>query len=208
MNITVIGAGNVGQALGLKWAERGHRVTFGVRDARSPEALRLLQAHEGISVEALGAAVEEGDVILLAIPSKVILETVEAMPSLKGKILLDCSNPMGPANHASGRPDISIAERLAGAAPGARVVKIFNTVGFEVLADPDFNGTAATMFFCCDEETERDVAKQLASDAGFDPVLIGGLANSPMLEQLTLFWGMLAYGQHLGRHLALKLLMK
>jgi predicted dinucleotide-binding enzyme len=160
MKIAILGAGKVGRALGLKWAERGHEITFGVRDSKSPELRAWSESQAGNSFK---------------------------------------SHP---------RDHCYSSKQIARAVPGSRVVKIFNTVGYEVLGDPDFDGTAATMFFCCNEEVERNVAQQLAADAGFDPVMIGGLASSPILEELTLLRGMLAYGQRMGRNIALKLMAR
>jgi len=209
MKIAVIGAGKVGRALGLSWAAKGHAVTFGVRDA-SPDGLEQVRqtVGPGLAVSSVDHAVARSEVVLLAIPSKAILSAVGSFPSTAGKILLDCSNPQSPANHGDPLPGLSLAEEIAKLAPEATVVKIFNTVGFEVLANPNFSGVAATMFYCCNGEAEPVVAHQLAQDAGFDPVLAGNLAASPMLEELTRFWGALAYGRKLGRHLALKLLLK
>jgi hypothetical protein len=206
MKIAILGAGKVGRALGLKWAERGHQVVFGVRDSTAPE-VELLRGH-AVSVAAVGEAVAASDVVLLSIPSKAIRDAVASLPSLTGKILFDCSNPQSPANHGDGLVARSLAEEIAEWAPGSKVVKIFNSVGFEVLGDPSFNGVPATMFFCCDGAEERDAAARLAADAGFEPVLAGPLKASFMLEELTRFWGALAYGQKLGRGLALKLLVR
>jgi predicted dinucleotide-binding enzyme len=209
MKVAVVGAGKVGRALGLSWAAKGHAVTFGVLDA-SPDGLK--QVHQtigsGPTVASVDDAVAWAEVVLLAIPSKAILSAVGSFPSTAGKVLLDCSNPQSPANHGDPLPGLSLAEDIAKLAPEAAVVKIFNTVGFEVLANPDFSGVPATMFYCSNGESESMVAHQLAVDAGFDPVLVGNLAASPMLEELTRFWGALAYGRKLGRHLALKLLLK
>jgi predicted dinucleotide-binding enzyme len=147
-------------------------------------------------------------VILLAIPSKVILELINTLPNLSGKVLFDCSNPASPANHENDRPDISIAEEIAKSASGAHVAKIFNTAGFEVLGNPDFNGTKASMFYSSNDDKASEAAQLLASDAGFDPIHAGALSVSPMLEELTRFWGALAYGQGMGRQIAFKLLTR
>jgi predicted dinucleotide-binding enzyme len=209
MKIAVIGAGRVGRALGLNWARKSHEVTFGVRHTSADEVDKVRQnLGSNVAVASVEIAVAHSEVVLLAIPSRAVLSTVSSLSSTVGKILLECSNPQSPANHGDPLSGLSLAEELAKLAPAAAVVKIFNTVGFEVLADPNFNAVPATMFYCCDREAERRVAHQLAVDAGFDPVCAGNLSASPMLEELTRFWGALAYGQNLGRHLALKLLLK
>jgi predicted dinucleotide-binding enzyme len=87
-------------------------------------------------------------------------------------------------------------------------VKIFNTTGFENLAEPDFDGMPATMFYATDDDDAAAIAHDLAAACGFEPILAGPLAVALDLEWLTRFWGKLAFGQKLGRGIAFKLLRR
>ena len=76
------------------------------------------------------------------------------------------------------------------------------------MADPDFNGVAATMFYCGDDANAKATAAQLAQDLGFDPVDAGNLQQARLLEPLALLWIRLAYLQGMGRDIAFKLMKR
>ena len=97
MNIAVLGTGNVGKALGCRWAERGHAVYFGARDPGSAEAQQVLaragsNARLGTCAEAIAAS----DAILLGIPFDQTRGVLASAASLDGKIVMDCINPLTP----------------------------------------------------------------------------------------------------------------
>lgn len=203
MRIGVLGAGKVGQAIAGHWVRAGHDVVFGVRDPGSSTT-----TPEGGRLATLPQAAAHGEVILLAVPAPAMREALGAAGSghLEGKILFDCSNGLSPVNHDQALPQISGAEEIASWVPGARVVKIFNTTGFENLADPIFAGEPATMFYATDDDEAARLAHLLAGECGFDPVFAGPLLVARDLEWLTRFWGKLAFGQKLGRRIAFRLL--
>lgn len=178
MNIAVIGAGRVGTALGNGWERAGHAVTRVGRD------------------DAVGMS----DVVVLAVPWAAVESVLRRAGPLDGRVILDCTNG-APAGQSG-------AERVAGWAPKARVVKIFNTTGFENMANPRFGNEAATMFYAGDDTAAKEAAARLAQDLGFDPVDAGPLANARYLETLASFWGVLAYGQHMGRDIAFRLVRR
>ncbi|MBV8601723.1 MAG: dinucleotide-binding enzyme, partial [Candidatus Eremiobacteraeota bacterium] len=129
MKIAIVGAGNVGQALGEGWTP-AHEVSY-VRRATPPEEAAALLA---------GA-----DVVAITTPANQAEAAVSGRP-LAGKVVIDCTNPL--KSDLSGLElgfDTSQAERVAKAAPGARLVKAFNTVGFNVMTNPRFAGRNAMM---------------------------------------------------------------
>ncbi len=67
MKIAVIGAGNVGRALGSAWARAGHAIVFGVRDVNR-EDLKALCRDIGATAAPSAEAARQGDVVLLALP--------------------------------------------------------------------------------------------------------------------------------------------
>ena len=146
------------------------------------------------------------EVILLATPWPSTAEALRGLGDLTGKILLDATNPLNdtfdaldPGNTSSG------GELVAQWAPGARVVKIFNTIGFNVMASPAFPEGPATLFYCGDDPAAKTVARDLAAQIGFDPVDAGPLAKARVLEPFALLWIGLAFGGH-GRDIAFRLM--
>src|SRR5262249_28703523 len=124
MKIAIIGAGNVGGTLGVAWANRGHDVVFGVRDAADPKLPELL-ARAGRNARAAGvkASAAAADVVALTVPWPAAQEALRSAGELRGKIVLDCTNPLKP--DLSGLTvgyTTSGAEQVAAWAPGARVV--------------------------------------------------------------------------------------
>lgn len=205
MKIGVLGTGKVAHAIASHWVRSGHDVLFGNREATAPD----IDFPKGARFGTMADAAAHGEAVLLAIPAGAMQATVTALKDvLAGKVLLDCSNGLSPVDHHQDLPDISGAEEIAEWAPKARVVKIFNTTGFENLAEPDFDGVPATMFFATDDEPARAIAHALAVECGFDPIYAGPLVVARDLEWLTRFWGTLAFGQKLGRRIAFKLLRK
>ena len=193
MKIAIIGAGNVGRALGEAWAKHGHEVVYGSRTA-------------GMSIR---DAVKIGDVVVLAVPWNAVPQAIHAAGDLHGRILLDPTVPLLP--DLSGiDPSVvpSAGETVAALAPGAHVVKIFCTTGAGNMANPDYNGEPATMFYCSNDAAAKSVAGVLAIDLGFDPVDAGALNQSHVLETLGLLWVTLAYKQGLGTNIAFKLLRR
>ena len=88
------------------------------------------------------------------------------------------------------------------------MVKVFNTTGANNMESPDYNGVAATMFYCGDDADAKATAARLASDLGFDPVDAGSLEQARLLEPLALLWIRLAYAQGMGRDIAFKLMKR
>lgn len=206
MKIGIVGAGSVGGTLGRRWAER-HEVVFGVRDPGGAEVRELVE-RSGPRVRA--ASVQEaasfGDVVILATPWTAAEDAVRAAGGLAGKVLVDCTNPVAPGLTRA-LPHGSVAERLAAAAPRARVVKAFNTAGFEVFADPRFGSEAASLFLCGDDASAKATVAALARDLGMVPEDCGPLSQASRLEDLALLWISLA-AQGQGRSHAFRLMRR
>ncbi|MEA2599274.1 MAG: 8-hydroxy-5-deazaflavin:NADPH oxidoreductase [Acidobacteriota bacterium] len=208
MRIGIIGAGNVGGSLGRGWARAGHEVTFGVRDPKDPKVQKLV-AKTGAKAASVAEAAAFGEVVAFATPWEATEDAVRHAGDLAGKVVFDCTNPLAPqlAGLTHGF-DTSAAEMVAAWAPGAWVVKVFNTTGANNMANPDYGGIAATMFYCGDDAEAKAAAARLAADLGFDPVDAGNLEQARLLEPLALLWIRLAYVQKQGREIAFKLLRR
>lgn len=208
MKIAIIGTGSVGSALGRGWARAGHEVVFGVRDTAKPEVSKLVE-ETGARAASVAEAASGAEVVVLAMPWGAAQDVIRTSGGLSGKIVLDCLNPLKPnlAGLDTGNAR-SAAEQVAAWAPGARVVKIFNTTGANNMANPVYGDDRATMLYCGDDEGAKEVAARLAADLGFEPVDAGPLSAAYLLEHFAMLWIHLAYGKGMGRNFAFKLVRR
>jgi 8-hydroxy-5-deazaflavin:NADPH oxidoreductase len=94
MKIAVIGSGNVGGALGTGWAKKGHSVVFGVRDKNDDKLQSLKKAGPNARAESVPEAASFGEVVVFATPWPATQDAIRNAGDLKGKIVLDCTNPL------------------------------------------------------------------------------------------------------------------
>ena len=187
MKIAIIGTGSVGRALGITWAQKGHAVVWGSRDPHSVKAQGLLaEAGENASASSVEAAVDVAEAVVIAIPWDAARAVVESIGNWEARILIDATNPIAAGLQPAVGKDTSAAEQIASWAPGARVVKAFNTTGAENMADPVYHGESATMFIAGDDADAKSVVTQVAEDLGFDVADVGGLQTARLLEPLAL----------------------
>lgn len=209
MNIGIIGSGNVGKALGQIWLKHGHKVLFSF--SRDPKKLEQFAGAlgSGASVGTPAEAARFGEVVVLATPWPVAQEALRAAGSLGGKVLIDCTNPLKAdlSGLAVGHTT-SAAEEISRWAPGARVVKAFNTTGADNMGRPQFGAARASMFICGDDAAAKTVVAGLAADAGFEVVDAGRLDSARLLEPLAMLWIHLAFAQGLGTGFAFTLLRR
>jgi|SRR5581483_9546981 len=209
MNIGIIGSGSVGGTLGSRWARNGHTVTFGTRKPESDEMRQLVDRAGGAARAASQAEAAQSDVLLLATPWEATREIVESLGDLTGKIVIDAVNPLLPrlAGLAVGTTT-SAAEQVAQWARGAKVVKAFNTVGFNIMESPDFGGERPALFYCGDDAAAKQTVKGLVDELGFDALDAGPLTQARLLEPFAMLWISLAYGAGFGREIAFRLLRR
>ncbi len=210
MKLAILGAGSVGSTLGRVWAKQGHTVIFGVRNVNAPKVQTLLR-EIGTNAQAgtLAEVVAQTEVVVLTVTWDAMPEVVKTVGNLDGKFLLDCTNPLvGNQLDAALNTTQSGGEQVAAWFPGTKVVKIFNQIGWETMANPQYGTEAATMFYAGDDAPAKQIAARLATDLGFEPIDAGTLAMSKFLETLAIFWGQLAYGQGMGRSIAWRLLQR
>lgn len=198
--VAIIGAGNVGGGLGIRLSHSGLAVKLGVK--RGSDVKALLAQCKDASATAPEEAAAWGEVVFLALPANVAVDLACSLAaSLRGKVVVDCNNPLtwqeGPvwAPPAEG----SLAQAIAKAAPGARVVKGFNTFGAEFHKEPGRAGVAAQVFLASDDAEAKKLVSEVAKQAGFDPVDSGPLRNASVLENLAMLWIHLATVGGLGR---------
>lgn len=208
MKIAIIGTGSVGSALGRGFARAGHEVVFGVRDAEKPEVRKLVE-ETGARAASIADVASGAEVVVLAMPWGAAQDVLRTTGGLAGKIVFDCTNPLNATFSGLDTGGArSAAEQIAAWAPGARVVKVFNSTGAGNMADPRYGGDRTTMLYCGDDEEAKKMANRLAADLGFEPVDAGPLSAAYLLEHFAMLWIHLAYGAGMGRNIAFKLMQR
>jgi hypothetical protein len=208
MSISIIGAGNVGMALGGAFTRRGETVVFGVPD---PDKYRAAVGALGPPARVTGTAdaIAASDIVILAVPYGVLPAIAQTVPDWQGKIVVDATNPLTPGlSGLSVGTTTSGAEELTKLAHGARVVKAFNTTGAENMADAAYPGGAPFMPVCGDDAEARQRVIALATLIGFDAVDMGPLMAARYLEPFAMTWIHLAIKQGYGRKFAFGMLRR
>ncbi|MCB9558135.1 MAG: NADPH-dependent F420 reductase [Deltaproteobacteria bacterium] len=191
MKIAFIGAGKVGAPLAARLAEAGHEVVFAESRGASASVASALTRSKRLTSRPLAEAVSTAEVVFLATPfgaNESVLRPIA--PLLVGKVLIDCTNPVGPGLTHGLRSERSGSEMVQSLAPEAKIVKAFSIYGFENFEDPSYPGyeTTPAMLFCGDDHRAKELAADLIVDCGFEPFDVGGLVQALHLEHMTLLW--------------------
>jgi 8-hydroxy-5-deazaflavin:NADPH oxidoreductase len=207
MKIAIIGAGNVGGALGKAWAEKaGHEVAFSSRNPQSEKMQALLKSIKGrVSAASPAEAARSAEVIVLATPWPETENATRSLGDLSGKIVLDTTNPLsrGPDGIALAiGHTTSAGEKVQEWAKGASVFKTLNTTGFGNMAEPVYRGVKSVMFVAGDDAANKSKVMQLVRDLGFDVIDAGPLRNARLLEAHAMLWIDLALARGQGRDFA------
>jgi 8-hydroxy-5-deazaflavin:NADPH oxidoreductase len=193
MKIAVIGTGRIGTAIGEGWKAAGHMVVYGSREP------------QGLEQAGIRAAADQADVIAIATPWDAVAEVCKAMGPQKGKMIIDCSNPviMGAAAPTDKTGHVlSGAEQVQQWRPEAHVFKSLNQTGFENLINPKAFTSKPLMLVTGDDAAGKAVVLALVADLGLDAIDAGPLANTGKLEELARLWIDLAFRRGLGRGFA------
>jgi predicted dinucleotide-binding enzyme len=181
MSYAIIGFGKLGQALAKAFARSGIEVS--VATTRDPESFAAEAAAVGPSIipkklaEALTA-----DIIFLAVRFESHRDVAKALPTWKGKTLIDVTNAYGvPPEELGGQPSSTV---IAQAFTGARLVKGFNHLVAGVLEqDPAVQGGRRVVFLASDDDAAAAEVATLAENLGFSPIRLGGLSEGGLLVQ-------------------------
>jgi len=201
--VAMIGTGNVGAALGRRFAENGHKVVYGSRDPSAADVRDLVAAtgHGAVATTQTQAAAQ-GDIVILAVPWSAAEDVVRALPDLRGKIVVDPTNPrvMASDGFADFPVEDSNAERIARLAPGAHVVKAFSTLGAETMLDPRLAGGPVTVPIVGDDRAAKERIAVLTREIGLEAVDVGPLRHARIIEGLH-YLRANAYGGRINYHL-------
>jgi len=206
MNVLVIGAGNMGSAFVKQLITAGHQVAVTARNAEKAQAVAAANpgARAVVSTNAANAT-KQADVIVLATAYGDAVSALKSVGDLHGKVVIDITNPLTAdymgltIGHST-----SAAEEIAKAVPEAKVVKAFNTVFAQVLAEgANFGqGHVVPAYFAGDDAAAKTTVSALIESTGFKAVDAGPLKNARYLEAvagLNIYFG---YGAGKGTSIA------
>jgi len=140
-------------------------------------------------------AAASADVVVLSLPWRVAEAAVRSLGNLRGKIVIDCMNPLAMRDGVLGLAmgfDTSGGEMVARWLPEARVVKTLNQVGAETMAAARRFPHPPAMLMAGDDPAAKNVVAGLLTDIGFEPMDAGGIRNARLLEPFGLAWITLA----------------
>ncbi|MDN7179972.1 NADPH-dependent F420 reductase [Caballeronia sp. SEWSISQ10-4 2] len=192
MSYAIIGFGNIGQALAKAFARKGIEVS--VATTRDPESFASAAAAIGPEIipKKLVDAVK-ADIVFLAVRYESHRDVAKALPTWKGKTIIDVTNAYGVSpDELGGQPSSKV---VAQAFTGARLVRGFNHLGAAVLdQDPAVQGGRRVVFLASDDDGAAAKIGALAENLGFSPIKLGGLSEGGLLVQARgNSWGQLIF---------------
>ena len=182
MDITIIGTGNMARGIATRALEGGHGVTVLGTDRAKAEALAAELPGEARAGE-VGDPLT-GDVVVLAVWYQAVADVLARYgDQLDGKVVVDITNPVDIETYAPLTVEAgSVAQEIANAVPGAKVVKAFNTTFAGTLVEGKVADTPLDVFIASDDEAAKSAVSQLAADGGLRAIDVGPLALAHQLE--------------------------
>jgi predicted dinucleotide-binding enzyme len=195
MKVGILGSGDVGQTLGLGFAQRGHEVTIGSRTPDSKKLRSWTQKAGRNAKAATFSVAAQGEILVIAALGTAVDEVIKAAGprNFEGKILIDATNPLDfskgmPPGLFVGVTD-SLGERIQRQLPRAKVVKCFNTVPNVLMVGPNLPGGKAEMLICGNDKKAKAAVTEILQSLGWSGALdVGGIDASRWLEALVPLW--------------------
>ena len=204
MKIAFIGCGQVGGPLADHLQRLGHQVTLAASDSGSASVEKARARNPSLEVAVAKQAVRMADVVFLATPFQAVEEALRAVADeLHGKVLVDCTNPVGPGFTHRLKSVESGSEMVQRIVPASNVVKAFSIYGFENLEDNVYAAydVKPVMMYCGEEPGAKNTVGALIAELGWEPLDVGGLAQALHLEHMTLLWVRMVRGTHATPHI-------
>lgn len=192
--VAVLGSGVVGQVLADGFLKHGHEV---MRGSREPAKLAQWKGGAGAKAQTgtFADAAKWGEVVVLSVKGGAAVNLVESLAgSLAGKVVIDTTNPIADAAPQNGvlkyftNLDESLMERLQRAAPKARFVKAWNSVGNTFMVNPQLPGGPPTMFICGNDAGAKGEVKQILEKFGWDTADMGAIEAARAIEPLCMLY--------------------
>jgi len=190
--IAIIGTGQVANALGPMFAEQGHTIIYGSRNpARDSVRDLVARTGNGASAAQPAEAAARAEVVMVAVPWDALPDVIRSLGDLTGKILIDPTNPriVGDDGLRDWAHDTSNAQIAQDLAPGARVVKAFNTMNWRTMVDPMATGGPVSVPIVGDDAEANAFVVELVDAIGLEPIELGPLRYARMVEGMYILWG-------------------
>jgi len=189
--VAVIGTGDMGDSLGPRFARLGYKVVYGSRNPNS-DKVRALVARTGANASATTQkeAAQQGDIILTLVPWPPMGKVAQNLGNLDGKIILDASMPFqqGDDGYPEKMLETSSAEMIQGWNPGAKVVKVFATMGAFIIDDPSVVNGPVSIPIASDHRDAKEKTAKIVAAMGLDPVDFGPLRMAREIETLQMIY--------------------
>jgi predicted dinucleotide-binding enzyme len=201
MNIGVLGTGMVGEAIATALTEKEHNVKMGSRSANNEKAAEWVKKSNNATQGDFNDAASFGEMVFLCLNGAHALDAVNSVDAnnVARKIVIDITNPL---DFSKGMPprlldglsnSNSLGEEIQKAWPGARVVKVFNTVNANVMVNPKLvNNGDHSLFICGDDADAKNKVKHFLVDTfGWKPenlLDLGGISSARVTEAYVPFW--------------------
>jgi len=195
MKVGVIGSGVVGTTLAAAFLKEGNEVMVGTRDVTKPDVVAFLANNPGMKAGTFPEAAAFADIVVLAVAGPVAVDVVNlaGAANLKGKAILDTTNPIsgGPADGllpfftTGGK---SLLELIQEAVPESYVVKCFNSTGSSTMYKPNFDGVTPTMFICGNNDDAKAKTTEILNKFGWEAEDVGPAAAARAIEGLAIIW--------------------
>ena len=194
--IAIIGTGDVGSALGPEFAAQGHTIVYGSREPQRSKVKKLVERTGDLASATTPAdAAAQADIVVLAVPGLLVEEITESLGDLSGKIIIDPTNPLQRRmNRLEHAVDTSNAEIIQAAAPGAYVVKAFNTLNWKTMVEPSSAGGPVSIPLVGDNGRAKKKVAELVSGMGLEPIDVGPLRDARWVEGMLILWINNRYG--------------
>jgi 8-hydroxy-5-deazaflavin:NADPH oxidoreductase len=188
MNVTIIGTGNMARGIGRRLVEGGHDVSVLGKEGADAEAVVGDLGGDGSATAGRSGDPIADEVIVLAVYYPDARAAVEQYrDDLSGKVVVDITNPVNETfDGLVTPPDGSAAQELAAIAPGARVVKAFNTTFAGTLGEGRVEDRPLGVFLAGDDQEAKDAVAGLVQDGGLRPIDVGPLKRARELEAVGL----------------------
>jgi len=191
--IAIIGAsGNMGSAIAKKLSKGNYRLLLIANHQEKVQHLinEIKKANPSADVDSMGCPFDaswEADIIIPAVHYKIEKEVAEKIKKVATqKVVISISNPLNEKyDGLITAPDTSAAEELQKQLPDSKVVKAFNTVFAGDFAQTVIDGKQVDVFVAGNDEEALETVSELVADAGFNPIVAGGLSTSRTLENMT-----------------------
>ena len=194
MKIGILGSGDVAKSLGEGFLKHGHEAMLGTRDAG--KLADWAKANPKSQIGSFQEAAKFGEVIVLAVKGGAAAEAPKAAgaANLAGKTVIDATNPSTDEPPTDGVLNFftdfkeSLMERLQKQFPTARFVKAFNSVGADLMVNPQLKGGKPTMFICGNDASAKKTVGGILDQFGWETADMGTAQAARAIEPLAILW--------------------